>query len=114
MIEIGVILIIMSIVCFIFCSDYNVGILPFIIGVFLLCSIKIFHIKPKIYIQDEYISTKIVGLEDTNNETIFESPVLIQKMKVDYPYTFVIDRYYYKIFPIPKKEENVDPLKKHI
>ncbi len=115
MIEIGVLLVLFAVGCFIFCDNGASGFIPLLIGIFLLCSIKIFNIKPKIYIKDQYISTKIVDSENTNYETKFTSPVLIQKIRVDYPYTFVIDYCYYKIFPVPITENNkLETFKEHI
>lgn len=115
MIEIGTLLVIFAVGCFIFCDEPLSGFIPLIIGIFLLCSIKIFHIKPKIYIKDQYISTKIVDSENTEHETKFTSPVLIQKIRVDYPYTFIIDYCYYKISPVPITEnDKLETFKEHI
>lgn len=113
MIEIGVILVIVAICCFIFCDNDACGLIPFIIGIFLLCSIKIFNIKPRTYVKDQYISTKIVGSENTGHETKFTNPVLVQVIEVDYPYTLVMDYTYYKIFPVLEKESKPE-IKEHI
>lgn len=101
MIEIGIILSMITIIL-VLCDvpvKNSIKSSFFIISIFLLFSYNIFDIKPKNIIKSEYISMKIVSNNESPDGSIeFNRPVLIRRIKIDYPYTFILDKYYYKIF----------------